>query len=148
MKKLKCKPWLLAEISTFCFSLQHKKPMKKKVIKAHVNHRVCWKAPSVGYSLLTVTLTVWGARAQERRCSFINVKEQDTVTERQALMVTDKNCQIHFIHPAVTQRQPSLGIRDRKREKGKSPDILQTFRVQETWLQNPKTRSRFTARDT
>lgn len=59
-------------------------------------------------------------------------------------MVTDKNCQIHFIHPAVTQRQPSLGIRDRKREKGKSPDILQTFRVQETWLQNPKTRSRFT----
>lgn len=59
-------------------------------------------------------------------------------------MVTDKNCQINFIHPAVTRRQPSLGIRDRKREKGKSLDILQTFRVQETWLRNPKTRSRFT----
>lgn len=53
-------------------------------------------------------------------------------------MVTDKNCQIHFIHPAVTLRQPSLGIRDHKREKGKSLDVLQTFRVQETWLRNQK----------
>lgn len=53
-------------------------------------------------------------------------------------MVTDKNCQIHFIHPAVTRRQPSLGIRDHKREKGKSLDVLQTFRVQETWLRNQK----------
>lgn len=53
-------------------------------------------------------------------------------------MVTDKNCQIHFIHPAVIRRQPSLGIRDHKREKGKSLDVLQTFRVQETWLRNQK----------
>lgn len=53
-------------------------------------------------------------------------------------MVTDKNCQINFIHPAVTQRQPSLSIRDRKREKGKSLDVLQTFKLQETWLQNQK----------
>lgn len=73
----------------------------------------------MGYSLLTVTLTVYGAKAQERRCSFINVKEQDTVTEKQALTVTDRNCQIQFIHPAVTLGQPSLGIRDRKREKGR-----------------------------
>lgn len=71
----------------------------------------------MGYSLLTVTHTVYGAKAQERGCSF---KEQDTVTETQALMVTDKNSQIQFIHPAVTLGQPSLGIRDKKREKGRS----------------------------
>lgn len=106
-----------------------------------------WRGPSVGYSLLTVTLTVYGAEAHERRCSFINVKEQDTVTDKQALTVTDRNCQIQLIHPAVTLGQPSLSIRDRKRERAGACRLLKPPESAGNLAAKPQPRSRFTARD-
>lgn len=77
-------------------------------------------------------------RVQERGCSFINVKEQDAVTEKQALMVTDKNRQIHTIHPAATREESSWSIRNHKTDGAKAFSRFRSGnREQATWLRNP-----------
>ena len=82
---------------------------------------------------------------QERGCSFIDVKEQDAVTEKQALMVTDKDCQIHTIHPAVTREESSLSIRNQK--KGDGPEPVCAYGLHGEQAAKPNPRSRITARE-